>query len=99
MEEPPYADINEAELREIETELGHPVTKQLAQWFIRNRVNREAVAWMLEAADKNRVDIGPEVQNIPSIKKAKNRKPVSVLKKVKKKCDPHHCDIPSSLRL
>jgi len=44
MEEPPYADINEAELREIETELGHPVTKQLAQWFIRNRMNREAVA-------------------------------------------------------
>jgi hypothetical protein len=37
MEEPRYVDINGAELREIGTELGHPVTKKLAQWFIRNQ--------------------------------------------------------------
>ena len=47
METPQYADINDTELREIEAELGHPVTRELAQWFIRNRINREAVERML----------------------------------------------------
>jgi hypothetical protein len=47
MEEPKYADINDEELREIEAELGHSVTRELAQWLIRNRMNREAVERML----------------------------------------------------
>jgi hypothetical protein len=84
MEEPQYADINAAELREIEAELGHPVTREVAQWFIRNRVNREAVERMLEATDTARIDI--DVQNVRSMKRAQAPKPVSVLKKVKKKC-------------
>jgi hypothetical protein len=86
MEEPRYADINEAELEEIETELGHPVTRELAQWFIRNRMNREAIERMLAAADTNRIDIDAGVQKVRKIVRAKSRKPVSILKKVKKKC-------------
>jgi hypothetical protein len=47
METPRYSDINDEELREIEAEFGHPLTRELAQWFIRNRTNREAVERML----------------------------------------------------
>ena len=83
MEEPQYADINDAELREIEAELGHPVTREVALWFIRNRTNREAVERML-AETKNRIDA--DVQNVRNIKGAKALKLVSVLKKIKKKC-------------
>jgi hypothetical protein len=60
-ESPRYAEINSAELREIEAELGHPVTRELAQWFIRNRTNREAVERMIEAADSAQIDAGPDV--------------------------------------
>jgi hypothetical protein len=77
-----YADINVAELREIEAELGQPVTRELAQWFIRNRINREAVERML-ATDTAR---DADVQNVRNINEAKTPKPVSVLKTVKKKC-------------
>jgi hypothetical protein len=51
METPQYSDINDAELREMETEFGHPLTRELAQWFIRNRTNREAVERMLRDKD------------------------------------------------
>jgi hypothetical protein len=51
METPQYSDINDAELREMETEFGHPLTRELAQWFIRNRTNREAVERMLRDND------------------------------------------------
>jgi hypothetical protein len=51
METPQYSDINDAELRDIEAEFGHPLTRQLAQWFIRNRTNREAVERMLRDKD------------------------------------------------
>ena len=51
METPQYSDINDAELREIEAEFGHPLTRELAQWFIRNRTNREAVERMLRDKD------------------------------------------------
>jgi hypothetical protein len=78
MEEPQYSDINDAELREIEEELGHPVTRGLAQWFIRNRINREAVERMLEATDTNR----PALRDVRNIK---IKKPVSTLKTIKKK--------------
>jgi hypothetical protein len=47
METPQYSDINDAELREIEAEFGRPLTREQAQWFIRNRTNREAVERML----------------------------------------------------
>jgi hypothetical protein len=30
MEEPQYANINDTELKEIQAELGHPVTRELA---------------------------------------------------------------------
>jgi hypothetical protein len=51
METPQYSDINDAELRAIEAEFGHPLTRELAQWFIRNRTNREAVERMLRDKD------------------------------------------------
>ena len=86
MEEPQYADINDAELREIEAEFGHPVTRELAQWFIRNRTNREAVERMLRATDTNQMCRRTDVRNVHNIKEAKTRRPVSTLKKVKKKC-------------
>jgi hypothetical protein len=70
MEEPEYADINAAELREIEAELGRPVSRELAQWFIRNRINREAVERMLQAAKTNRMD--PNIQH---------QRPASLVKK------------------
>jgi hypothetical protein len=84
MEEPQYADINDAELREIEAEVGHPVTRELAHWFIRNRINREAVERMMGAT--NRMGMCPDVRNVRNIEEATTRKPVSTLKKVKKKC-------------
>jgi hypothetical protein len=83
MEEPQYADINEAELREIEAELGHSVTREVALWFIRNRTNRKAVERML-AETENRIDA--DVQNVRNIKGAKAPKPLSVPKKITKKC-------------
>jgi hypothetical protein len=63
-ETPKYAEISEIELREIEAEFGHPVTRELAQWFIRNRINREAVERMLEAPDSAHVDACPEVRTV-----------------------------------
>lgn len=87
MEEPRYSDINDSELREIEAELGHPVTRDIAHWFIRNRINREAVELMLAATDSTGIDTDNEVQ-VRNIKHAKSPRPVSVLKKMKieKKC-------------
>jgi hypothetical protein len=83
MEEPRYSDINGSELREIEAEVGHPVTRELAQWFIRNRTNREAVERMLSETE-NRIDA--DVENVRNINGAKALKPVSLLKKIRKKC-------------
>jgi len=51
METPQYADINKAELQEIEAEFGKPLTRELAQWFVRNRTNREAIERMLGEQD------------------------------------------------
>jgi len=86
MEEPKYTDINEAELRDIEAELGHPVTRELAQWFIRNRTNREAVERMLGAVNTTRVEPDSNLRNVHNIKTGYNRKTVSVMKKRTKKC-------------
>jgi hypothetical protein len=86
MEEPQYADINDAELREIEAELGHPVTRELAQWVVRNRINRQAVERMLAATDTKRMGLRPDPRNVRNIKEAKTRKSVSTLKRVKKRC-------------
>ena len=62
----------DAELREVEAELGHSVTRGLAQWFTRNRINREAVERMLAATDTNLIDKDIAVKK--------------VLKKVTTKC-------------
>jgi hypothetical protein len=51
METPQYSDINDVEIREIEAEFGHPLRRELAQWFIRNRTNREAVERMMRDKD------------------------------------------------
>ena len=52
MEIPKYANMNATELKEIEAEFGRPLTEELAQWFIRNRTNREAVERMTDAVQK-----------------------------------------------
>ena len=36
----PY--VSEEELRDIEAEFGHPLTGELAQWFIRNWIHPES---------------------------------------------------------
>lgn len=63
-ETPKYADINDAELREIEAEIGHPLTRELAQGFIRNRINREAVERMLEGLDSTQIDVCPDARTV-----------------------------------
>ena len=62
METPRYSDINDVELREIETEFGHPLTRELAQWFIRNRTNREAVERMLRDKDATELALVARVE-------------------------------------
>jgi TnpA family transposase len=86
MEEPRYSDINDAELRAIEAELGHPVIRELAQWFIRNRTNREAVERMLHAENSNPFDTAKEEQIVRDINRPDAQSQTSVAKKVKKKC-------------
>jgi hypothetical protein len=46
-EELQYAKINDEELKQMEQEFGRPLNEQLAQWFIRNRIQREAIERML----------------------------------------------------
>ena len=46
-EQPKYANINEEELKQMEAEFGGPLSEELAQWFIRNRIQREAIERML----------------------------------------------------
>ena len=46
-EERKYAKINEEELKQMEEEFGRPLNEELAQWFIRNRIQREAIERML----------------------------------------------------
>ena len=48
---PPYTELSEEELKEMEDEFGRGLSPELALWFIRNRANREAVERMLKTAD------------------------------------------------
>jgi hypothetical protein len=82
-ETPKYADISEAELKEIEAELGHRPTRELAQWFIRNRINREAVERMIEASDSTQIDICPDVR---SVRKTARPKVIGRIPAPKKRC-------------
>jgi len=84
MEEiPRYSDISDAELREIETEFGRPLTRELALWFIRNRTSREAIERMLKATDANQADGAQGVVREKPWPKA--RRPIPTLR-AKKKC-------------
>ena len=50
MDEPPaYTELSEEELKALEAEFGGILSPELALWFIRNRMNREAVERMLTA--------------------------------------------------
>jgi hypothetical protein len=82
-ETPKYAEISKAELRDIEAEFGHPLTRELAQWFIRNRMNREAVERMLEAPDSARIDACPEVR---SVRQTARPKVIGRIPAPKKRC-------------
>jgi hypothetical protein len=80
-ETPQYADISDAELKDIEAEFGRPLTRELAQWFIRNRTNCEAVARMVEQMDSKRVDVLPHIQSVHLIKRLKITKRISAPKR------------------
>jgi len=82
-ETPKYADISDAELTEIEAEFGHPVTREVAQWFIRNRMNREAVERMLEAPDSTLLDACPDVR---SVRKTARPKVIGRIPPPRKRC-------------
>ncbi len=88
MEEPRYSDINDAELRAIEAELGHPVTRELAQWFIRNRINRDAVERMLQAENANLFETTKKEKLVRGIDRPAARSQGSGCGKIKakKKC-------------
>lgn len=46
-EKPEYSEISEMEMRDLEAEFGRPLTREMALWLIRNRMNRAAVELML----------------------------------------------------
>jgi len=81
-ETPRYAEISSAELREIEAEFGHPLTRELAQWFIRNRTNREAIERMIEAADATQIDACPDL----SVKKMARPRAIGQIAGSRKRC-------------
>jgi hypothetical protein len=47
-EQPAYSEISELEMRELEAEFGHPLTRELALWLIRNKIIRDAVQLMMD---------------------------------------------------
>jgi hypothetical protein len=47
-EQPAYSEISELEMRELEAEFGHPLTRELALWLIRNKIIRAAVERMID---------------------------------------------------
>ena len=46
IENPQYSEICGAELRELEAEFGRSLSREMAQWYVRNRTNRQAVERM-----------------------------------------------------
>ena len=51
LEQPAYSEINDLEMRDLEAEFGRPLTRQMAFWLIRHRINRGAVQRMLNVSD------------------------------------------------
>ena len=66
-ETPQYADISSDELNEIENEFGHPVTRELALWFVRNRSRREAIERMIGATGASELDTERDIPRRPAI--------------------------------
>jgi hypothetical protein len=50
-EQPTYSEISELEMRDLEAEFGHPLTRELAFWLIRNKIIRDAVQLMIDEID------------------------------------------------
>ena len=84
MEIPEYAAINKAELREIERAVGHPVTRELAYWFIRNRLNQEAVERMSRGVERGEFELTPESPKGP-MKQKPSANPIATIKRKLKK--------------
>jgi hypothetical protein len=61
-ESPRYAELSKEELKQIESEFGHPLSRELALWFIRNRMNRDAVERMLGARESSGIHLLPDQQ-------------------------------------
>jgi hypothetical protein len=49
IEYPQYSRICDDELRELEIEFGRSLSRGMAQWYIRNRTNRQAVERMVNS--------------------------------------------------
>jgi hypothetical protein len=64
---PRYADISNDELTEIENEFGHPVTRELALWFVRNRSRREAIERMIGATGASDIDSDSDIPRRPAV--------------------------------
>lgn len=90
-ETPHYAELSKEELKLIEAEFGHPLSRELALWFIRNRMTRDAVERMLGVEDSSGIHLLPDQQKIDQrvtdqrmtseTKRAKTRKRVLPHKK------------------
>jgi hypothetical protein len=80
---PQYADISNDELTEIENEFGHPVTRELALWFVRNRSRREAIERMIGATGASEIDTEPDIPSRPAIESVpdRQRRPRAYLKR------------------
>ncbi len=53
-EQPVYSEISAAEMRELETEFGRPLTRETALWLIRLKTNRDAVQRMINEEAEER---------------------------------------------
>lgn len=64
---PQYAEISSEELAEIENEFGHPVTPELALWFVRNRSRREAIERMIGGTGIGEIDTDRDIRRRPAV--------------------------------
>jgi hypothetical protein len=64
-EKPEYSEISELEMRDLEAEFGRPLTREMALWLIRHRMNRAAVELMLNDEKELREDEDKEEEPAP----------------------------------
>jgi hypothetical protein len=65
-EQPKYSEISELEMRDLEAEFGRPLTREMALWLIRQRINRAAVERMLRENEDEEEQPGGDTKEEPS---------------------------------